>query len=252
MSLDKVSLLIKSQELRKRFGEDDKSPLDIFSLVATDERITLVRYPMSTHFSGMCIRSDTVRLIAINSTMTLGRQRFSLAHELFHLLYDVNPTAICSTTIGSGSVIELMADQFASYLLIPPVSLQTDVACLLGKKGSVSHKISIDDIVYLEQKYGVSRQAMLVRLVEDRIITKKEAETYKTNVITSARKLGYDCSLYYPSSEESKYGTFGCLIKQADAALSKKLISAGKYEEIMLESFRPDIVYGSTEGEIID
>ena len=38
------------------------------------------------------------------------------------------------------------------------------------------------------------------------------------------------------------------MIKLADKALSKGLISNGKYEEIMLQAFRPDIVYGEEIG----
>lgn len=98
MAIDKMALLLKSQELRQHFGEDINSPTDIFALVTTIEKLTLVRYPMSDNLSGMCIKADGSRVIAINSKMSLGRQRFSLAHELYHLYYDENMTAMPSVS----------------------------------------------------------------------------------------------------------------------------------------------------------
>lgn len=50
MAIDKMALLLKSQELRQHFGEDINSPTDIFALVTTIEKLTLVRYPSRSDF----------------------------------------------------------------------------------------------------------------------------------------------------------------------------------------------------------
>ena len=86
--LDKLDLSTKAQELREMLGEDANSPVDVFSLAYQIEGLTLVFYPLGDNISGMCVRDNEIRLIAINSTMSYGRQRFSLAHELYHLFYD--------------------------------------------------------------------------------------------------------------------------------------------------------------------
>jgi hypothetical protein len=68
-------------------------------------------------------------------------------------------------------------------------------------------------------------------------------------VINSARILGYDDSLYKPLSPEKRRMTYGYYIQQADKILKKGLISNGKYEELLLEAFRSDLVYGEeSEG----
>ena len=36
----------------------------------------------------MCIKDEDVEIIGINSTMTKGGQRFTLSHELYHLLIE--------------------------------------------------------------------------------------------------------------------------------------------------------------------
>src|SRR5665648_859393 len=105
--MDKFDLWKKSTSLRKQLGEDSQSPIDIFSLVATIEHLTIVFYPMSDRLSGICIKGEKNDVIAINSAMSIGRQRFSMAHELFHLFYDINlGTTICCLLYTSDAADE--------------------------------------------------------------------------------------------------------------------------------------------------
>ena len=76
--IDKADLMTKAIQYRKELGEDSNSPIDIFSLAQNIERLTLVHYPMGDSISGMCIKGKNGNsVIAINSAMSLGRQRFS-------------------------------------------------------------------------------------------------------------------------------------------------------------------------------
>lgn len=85
------------------------------------QKITIVRYPMSSRISGMCTKENEDIIICINSTTSYGRQRFTLAHELYHVLYEENmQRVICDMSMsGDKSNSEKEADQFASYLLMP-------------------------------------------------------------------------------------------------------------------------------------
>jgi len=194
----------------------------------------------------MCIKSDDAPVIAINSAMSLGRQRFSMAHELFHLYFDDNKTSICSKQIGYGKITEKQADQFASYLLVPPNSLRDKIKQL---KSNENRDLSIIDIVWLEQYFKVSRQAILYRLTEENEITTQSAENMKQNVILSAVSLGYDDTLYKPLPLSKQYMTYGYFIKQVNKAFEKGIISNGKYEELLLSAFRSDIVYGIAQEQ---
>ena len=86
--IDRLELNAKGQELREQFGEDAVSPIDIFAVAGQIDDLTLVFYPLGENISGMCIRDQNVKLVAINSGMSYGRQRYSLAHEFYHLYYD--------------------------------------------------------------------------------------------------------------------------------------------------------------------
>ena len=80
--VDYAKLMAQAAVLRKRLGEDDSSPIDVFSLAQEIEGLTLVYYPMGEKLSGMCIKSQNGNnLIAINSAMTIGRQRFSIVER---------------------------------------------------------------------------------------------------------------------------------------------------------------------------
>lgn len=60
--------------------------------------------------------------------MSIGRQRFSLAYELYHLYFDETGRRTVSLIhIGEGEKNEERANQFASYFLIPPSSLYEQI-----------------------------------------------------------------------------------------------------------------------------
>ncbi len=161
------SLALKT---RRRLGEDSYSPIDIFALVNgwKDKKITIVRYPLSDRISGICTRIGTDIVIGINSRSSFGRQRFTLAHELYHILYEENmERVICDMTVGAErSDSEKEANGFASYLLMPYDSL-SDYSERAGKW-------DIERIIEAEQFFQISHMSMLFRLKMDKWITEDE------------------------------------------------------------------------------
>lgn len=245
---DKIVLNSYAVELRKKIGEDMASPIDIFSVINNIPGFTLVFYPLSNKISGLCIKTNNdENLIAINSTLSYGRQRFTAAHELYHLYFQEEFTkVICGMDIGRNKdVEEKNADAFASYFLAPYDALRMYIADSLKTRS-----IALSDVVKIEQHFGMSRQATLYRLCSDDYITAEFAETLKSNVILSARRLGYDDKLYTPTQTERQYMTTGSYIGLAEQLKEKEIISQGKYEEFLLDAYRFDIVYNlSAEGE---
>lgn len=247
ISTEKVDLLKKSQKLRKDIGEDENSAINILQMVFSIKNLTLIFYPMGENVSGMCVKNGKNNFIAINSDKTVGRQNYSIAHELYHIYFDSNMSSICFMN-NQKNDIERAADQFASYFLIPPISLEENVERLNAEYG----KIGIDQVVWLEQYFMVSRQAMLNRLVDEGFISKNEADEMRTNVIASATSRGYMPDLYRPLPQKKKYCVYGHYIEQVNNAVEKNLISNGKCDELLLQAYRPDIVYGTTGGDIFD
>lgn len=250
--IDKMDLSNKASSIRRLLGEDELSPIDIFSIAQSIRTLTLVFYPLGKNISGACFKNELSSIIAINSDMSIGRQRYSLAHELYHFYFDQNDsTTVCSSKIGGESENEKKADQFASYFLIPSAALYG--AIQKYKKGTDT-QLSISEIIRLEQYFGVSHQAMLFRLQEEGEISSTHASSMQTGIISLATRLGFDTSLYKPSPEDKKMRVLGHYIYQAENLLNKSIISNGKYEELLLDAFRDDIVFGDeTEGgDILD
>lgn len=233
--------------LRKELGEDSMSPIDIFAIAKTMTELTTVLYPLGSNISGMCIKGDGASLIAINSGMSLGRQRFSMAHEFYHLHFDAEAKkTVCSIAINGGDEKEREADLFASHLLIPSAALYNVLKdCKI---------VSLEQVVWLEQHFGMSRRAILYRLKSEGKIDSYLYNNMQVNVQYSAAKLGYDTDLYKASPKGSNMKTTGQYIRMANKLYSEEIISTGKYEEMLLDAFRDDLVFGEENGEdeIID
>ena len=110
---------------------------------------------------------DGSAVIGINSCHSPQRQRFTIAHEIGHLLLhaDENLHVDKNFPIGLRSKRpsnlvdekEIEANQFAAALLMPADLIAEDVRPLIGMDVLVAiHKLAT--------KYGVSEQAMSVRL----------------------------------------------------------------------------------------
>ena len=237
--IDLMELNAKAIELRRRLGEDEYSSVDIFALANHIPDLTLVLYPMGEHISGVCIKNEGANLIAINSSMSYGRQRYSLAHEFYHLLYDINDgVSISSKSFDTHSENEKKADWFASYFLAPYGALRSAI------QKNESQALSIRDIISLEQRFGISHQAMLRRLLKENYIDQCAANSMSESVIYYAKQYGYNESLYLPTNEQNQKRTYGKYIVQAEELREKNVISIGKYEELLLEAVRYDIVFG--------
>lgn len=244
----KTSQELNSLALRTRrmWNEDGYSPIDIFGIVNgwKGKKITLVKYPMLERISGMCTKEGKDVVICINSTMSYGRQRFTLAHELYHVLYeDEMQRVICDMSMTMDKPdSEKEADQFASYLLMPyDALLQYE-----NDKGAWT----LEKVIDAEQFFQISHQAMLHRLVQDGLLNAEKAEEYKNITVSSyAAKLGYGKELYFKTEKNKQYFTTGEYIRKVEMLAEKEIISNGKREEFLLEAYRADIVFDYDEGE---
>jgi Zn-dependent peptidase ImmA (M78 family) len=243
-TLELNSLALKT---RKSWGEDNSSPIDIFSIVIgwKEKKITLIHYPLSSRISGMCTKIDEDIVICINSLTSYGRQRYTLAHELYHVLYEDDMSHIvCGMSMTNDkSVSEIEADRFASYLLMP-------YDALMQYSYNID-KWELSDVIVAEQYYQMSHQAMIYRLLNDNIVQKELFEYFKSVKISwEAMKLGYGKELYQPTHEVKQFYTMGEYIRKTQQAYDQSIISNGKREELLLDAYRADIVFNLDEEEM--
>ena len=138
----------------------------------------VIRYePFTGRMSGVLYNGDDVEraVIGINALHPSVRQRFSIAHELGHLvLHDDTELQVdrhafvafrdlASSTADDPREVE--ANQFAAALLMPEYLLSRCV-------NELDDDLDFENaIAWLAQRFGVSEQAMTIRLTSLRWIT---------------------------------------------------------------------------------
>lgn len=233
-------------ELRKQFGFNSLNPIDLINVILEElPNITLIFQPISEKTSGICINNDNVQIICINSDMNLGRQRFTLAHELYHLLVEKSfKLFLCNDNNQNES--EKEANIFASFLLMPDEALTSFI-----KKNNIT-KFDIDAIIKLEQYFQIGHYAMLIRLKQDHYITESELQDFMRIPITrESANRGFSTELYdFPLKNEYKvYGKYINLINELN---SQNVITPGEKQELLLNAFRGDLVYNMQDDDEIE
>jgi hypothetical protein len=124
-----------------------------------------------TGCAGWCIRNNNVARITINSTMPSVRQRFTLAHELAHLLLGSKSEVRSDADFfGSNEGEEKAADRLAAEMLLPKQEIQriatappVDAATIrkLANKANVSPVMVACRIAELAQPLGLINAAVV-------------------------------------------------------------------------------------------
>jgi Zn-dependent peptidase ImmA (M78 family) len=234
-------------DTRLTLGLQSTEHFDVYRAVSS-LRITCIKRPLESNISGATLKTNKVKVILVNSSKTLGHQNFTIAHELYHCLYDENLVSrACKTeTFGQSRGIEQVANMFAVYLLMPEDAILNQLR--LRKK--LDMKLTLADIINLEQFFGVSRKAICWRLEDLKFITREQSEKCCINVIQSARSLGKNTDLYMATNDKVIISDYA---EKANEALLKNLITDSRYEEILADAdLLEEVVEAPEEADIVD
>ena len=209
---------------RADWGLSANEPIHVKGLLLRLGVLALYK-AMSPSFGGMCLRSQGEdRFMLINSQTARGRQHFTIAHELFHLyvqpVEEFRPHQ-CMVD-GVKSQAEKDADSFATVLLMPADGIRQ----MLTEQEIKSRYIDLGVQLRLEQYFGVSHQAMQIRLRQLGFQTENTTESIQL----LARQYGIDDSLYRPGNDGLIIGDYGSLAKRLFDA---EQISESHYLELM-------------------
>jgi len=136
--------------------------------VLEDNGIRVLAVPNAAPMNACCYLFDTdraaiavSRTLADNESLCPGdRQRFSLAHELGHLVLGPD---------GPVKEKEAVADRFAAAFLVPAASARREL-------GGRRTEIAVAELALLKRKYGLSMQAWLRRAAELGILSPTAAK----------------------------------------------------------------------------
>ena len=179
-------------------------------------------------FDGLQAEVDGTPVIVVSANWPGDRQRFTLAHELGHLLVQGRLSAALDE--------EAVCNRFASAFLLP----QKTFSAQLGQQ---RHNLEVRELYLLKHEFGVSMAACLFRAKDLSIITELRAtQTFKTFSRKGWRK--QEPGEAYPSE---KTVLFEQLVYRA---LSDGIISESKAAELMGTSLMAFHQQRQLEGQL--
>ncbi len=232
MRINKVSLEKKAMEFRLNNGLSLIEPIHLKNVLQQNNILT-VFLGLGDSFSGMAVKINdgvfTKRFILVNSNHTIGRQHFTICHELYHLYFQENFKSAVSkqkTFDPKGDPEEYKADLFASYLLLPDGGIKS----LIPDEEYYTNKITLKTILAIEQYYSCSRSALLNRLKDLNLIDNKVMLNLSENITKNAILYGYNTTLYKKGNEGIVIGDYG---PKARELFDKGIISESSYFSLL-------------------
>ncbi len=162
------STIYPSQERLERL---DKRGLYEY-LVSKIEDLNILVFKMPAKdksLRGLALYNDILPIIGIASNDVLAGQIFSIIHELAHILLKSSMVHNADTTEYEHSVIEALCNSITGKVLLPDSYLSNDplITSLIDKS------VSLKEIEYISEKYKISRDVVLLRLLHNKILSQE-------------------------------------------------------------------------------
>lgn len=137
---------------------------DLAELVEEVTGVDVATLPLRD-ISGMCLVDPerTTKLLVVNSTEPAERQRFTLAHELGHLLF--GDGAHIDAHDGPSNALEARCNEFARNFLIP----REAVKAWLTRHGHTAAPVNEEAISLLAKYFGVATEVVKIQLERMRL-----------------------------------------------------------------------------------
>ncbi|KIM05680.1 MAG: hypothetical protein KN64_01985 [Sulfurovum sp. AS07-7] len=214
----KIASLEDAESAAKKLREEWKLGFDeisnIMQILELNEIKVIYIEENSLRFNGLCgyTKDFNHPFIVVNSNekLPLDRKRFTVAHELGHLLLEKN--------IISNDNHESIANRFAGAFLLPEEIIKNEI----GEKRT---SIALREVVSLKEKYKISIQAIMYRLKDLNIISEAK---YKSFAIANKRQK-YDEANRLQCENNEIINRFENLLTRA---YNEELISLSKYAEL--------------------
>jgi len=259
-------IAIAEQE-RRRLGVGDAPVTDVTELLEKHGVRTAV-VDLPEDISGLTVLDvEAGPFVAANRGDHLLRRKFSFAHEYAHVLLDCDSAGRISRDSERTDLIEVRANSFAANVLMPETGVR-EVLEALGKSmqgrllpetpvhddrvvgieargiAAVS-KIRMHDVVLLAHHFGVSRQVVLYRLRNLKLMSDRELQRLLSEEQAGhGRQLEQLLDLPEPDHAKERNRFRHRFLGLALEAYQRAAISRGKLEELfamLLERKRGEV-----------
>lgn len=200
---------------------------DLVQFVEDNFGLAVAVEPFGRQFDGLLIFDRGAATALINSTNYLHRQRFTLAHELCHLLSGDGDGLHMDRDIlfqAKGSRAELRANAFAAALLLPLDALASRSQALYSLEGAAA----------LGFQYGVSKETLAwqlknSQLADDAIVEK----IHGSSALDLARLSGRDYEHDRNAMERYRDYTSAALAASTLQAYDEAAIGSGLVADLL-------------------
>ncbi|WP_165796075.1 ImmA/IrrE family metallo-endopeptidase [Siphonobacter curvatus] len=228
-------MMLAAQRFRQEQGLSATEPVALRNLLAKLDVLTLFR-PLGSDFSGMAMLRDDHRFMLINSTHSVGRQNFSIGHELYHLFIQKRQQAMVSFAgrFPEKDLDELRADWFAAHLLLPEHGVYEQIP----KSEYARDSLSTATFLHIQHLYECSRPALLRTLKRLGLIGSAGYDRLYKDAYEQLANYGYTNYLYrlHSASEPGNNYMIGEYGELAKALYDHELISETDYDGALQDS----------------
>jgi hypothetical protein len=172
--------IARAAELRGRHKIGQAPLRDIHAFVEGTLGHDLTITAMPEVLDGMTLVDPAgVVLIAVAATSNPERQRFTIAHELGHIVFDVlAPTG--ATVHDESSGVESKISDFARHLLLPPEGM----AQVLRDAGAVPGTVSDEQFSQVLRVFGISSEVARIQMREGGWLDRHDPERPTAEVLS--------------------------------------------------------------------
>jgi Zn-dependent peptidase ImmA (M78 family)/DNA-binding XRE family transcriptional regulator len=196
--------------------------------ILEDNDIKVVEIDADEKFDGLSgWANQHIPVIVLNGNFTVERKRFTALHELGHLVL-----SFYTQSIGHKEE-EKLCNHFAGAMMLPKETLFND----LGQKRS---SISINELIYIKESYGISIQAVMARAKDLNIISNDHYIRFRIKVNQNQnlkKEIGYG---EYKGTERSS--RFKQLLYRATAEEIISMSKAASLSNVKLAQFRDEFM----------
>jgi len=243
-----------ADEERRRLGLGCAPLPDLTELLeAQGVRAGLVDLPEDV--SGLTLSDRNVGLFVVaNRGHHHLRRRFSFAHEYAHVIADRNRFGLVSRGADRDELVEVRANSFAASFLMPEDGVRQFIAGLGKGKPSRSRNevfdeagsldvegraapgtqvVQLYDVVQLAHAFGVSRPAVLYRLLNMRLVNQSDFDHLKAiDAAGNGRQMAALLGLPEPDQSEVRNEFRHRFLGLALEAYRREEISRAKLDEL--------------------
>lgn len=224
-------------------------PLNLFEIFENEKGFFILKFPNNFNVSGVTIVKNSVKdkekfiCIYVNTCEPVGRQNFTLAHELYHIIFE--PSKYIESFIKDrySDEIEKRAEEFASTLMIPRKKLLIEIKKLNKSK---FRNLNFREIEKLQMIFGTTFQA-IVYAINYSLKSNLKYKRFYEQIPKPDKKFDkcYRSDFYQEKlcEKTKKLTNLNCIedkfiepinfLKDLKSSLEKKIISRDEYSTIL-------------------